>query len=198
MIQISLNVAHNYRDCFNFIKRENSYTLLLRQALNWVLHPRLRGSPATKKECFRKNSKMNAITYFEIKYHIKVMWYTNITVMQNIPVLHATLLSLYFRKDIISFDISFGISFCTIFRVPTGQQWVIQQLGGKNSYPTWSKAFFHFCLVSLCTGKSMLLIRGILKHWKRDEVMCKTIPMVWSSGYTKNKLQNLLFYNKLS
>lgn len=45
---------------------------------------------------------------------------------------------------------------------------------------------------------SMLLIKGILNSESDDEVMCKMITMGWNSGYTKNKIQNLFFYNKLS
>lgn len=87
-----------------------------------------------------------------------------------------------------------------MFRVPTGQQLVIYQQDVNENHIIAHETkhlsisgWYHFV-----QKVSMLLIKGILNNERDDEVMCKMITMGWNSGYTKNKIQNLFFYNKLS
>lgn len=109
----------------------------------------------------------------------------NIVVEKNLKV--------SFIKDIISFDISLDISFAPYLEHLLANSEVQSSWVSKLLYPTWNKKFFLlFNLVSLSTGNIYALNKGnfeALKGWT-DEVLCKTIPMGWNSGYTKNELTN--------
>lgn len=155
-MQILLAIIDNYGNWFNFIKRDHSYTLLLRKTLNWVIEPSLMGSSATER---------------------------NIVVEKT--------LKISFIKDIISFDISLDISFAPYLEHLLAKSEVQSKaVRCQNSYTQHETKFFSFCLIwyHFLQEISMLLIKGILKHWKGEQMKYCVRQFQWAEIQDTQKM----------